>query len=73
MPKYSVTQFASYPFKIGEKIHIADGPRRGDWEVVGLSDHKVTLKCPISKKEFKWSRFCYTVENLRDAKWPQEE
>ncbi len=34
--------FRSYPFRVGEKIHIEDGPRRGDWEVVGVSEASFT-------------------------------
>ena len=73
MTQYTVARFTPYPFKLGEKLHILDGPRRGDWEVVGLSKHKVTLKCPISKRELSWSRFCYFVDHQEDAKWPQTE
>lgn len=73
MEKHDVTLFASYPFRIGQKIHIKDGPRRGDWEVVGLSEHKVTLKCPISLKEFAWSRFCYVMEEQKDVLWPRKD
>jgi hypothetical protein len=73
MARHTVAQFTVYPFKIGEKINIADGPRRGDWEVVAVSKHKVTLKCPISKREFEWARFCYFVESKSDAIWPQPD
>ncbi len=47
----NVTIFKSYPFKKGQKIHIKDSKRQGDWEVIDVSDTKVTLKCPVSHKE----------------------
>ena len=50
---------------------IEEGPRRGDWEVVGVSDAKVKLRCPISKREFEWARFCYVTETREDT-WPLE-
>lgn len=66
-----VTIFKAYPFKIGQKIKIEGSRRDGDWEVVGLTDNKVTLKCPISKKEFTWTRFCYRVEEKK-TQWPAD-
>jgi hypothetical protein len=70
MKRYDVTVFDPYPFEEGQKIRIEGGKRKGDWEVVGLSDAKVRLRCPISNREFEWTRFCYTVEVKRDAVWP---
>lgn len=70
--KTSITIFTPYPFTIGEKIHISHGPRHGDWMVAGVDDKKVTLRCPISGKEFNWERFCYLAEN-RVQDWPQAE
>ena len=65
-----VTVFRYYPFRVGEKIHIEDGPRKGDWEVVSVDDRKVLLRCPVTKKEFKWDRFCFFVEK-KVQKWPK--
>jgi hypothetical protein len=62
MPKHAVTVFRPYPFQTGQKIRIEEGPRGGDWDVVGVSEHKVTLRCPISLREFTWDRFCYFAE-----------
>ena len=73
MEKHDVTRFTPYPFRVGQKIHIQEGPRRGDWEVVGVTDHKLTLKCPISHKEFTWSRFCYFMEEQKGVEWPQKD
>ncbi len=71
MASENVALFRPYPFKAGQKMHIADGPRKGDWEVVGATDRKVTLRCPITKREYEWDRFCYFVETMENAEWPQ--
>jgi len=72
MEKTPVVIFRSYPFEVGQKITIEDGPRHGDWEVVGVSARKVKLRCPISKREFEWDRFCYRTET-RDDVWPHPD
>ena len=69
----TVTLFKSYPFEIGQKIYIEDGPRHGDWEVVGLSERKVKLRCPISQREFEWARFCYFAEDDHNSPWPHPD
>lgn len=68
---HDVTIFKGYPFKEGQKIRIENSSRSGDWEVIGVTDTKVTLKCPISKKEFTWDRFCYFVEE-KHTRWPSD-
>ena len=73
MPKQKVTVFKPYPFDTGQKINISDGPRKGDWEVVGMTERKVKLKCPISKKEFEWDMFCFHVEDRENEEWPKED
>ncbi len=65
-----VTLFKAYPFKEGQKIRIEDSPRSGDWEVIKVTDYKVTLRCPLSKREMVWSRFCYVAEETQMS-WPQ--
>jgi hypothetical protein len=70
MNEKTVTIFRPYAFQVGQKIYIEDGPRRGDWEVVGLSDRKVKLRCPLSGREVEWDRFCYFVEETEDGPWP---
>ena len=70
-PKQKVTFLKPYPFFEEQKIHIEGGPRNGDWEVIGLTDRKVKLRCPISLKEFEWNRFCYFVEDREGVLWPQ--
>ena len=57
-----VVMFRPYAFRAGQKIRIEGGPRAGDWQVVDVSERKVKLRCPISQREFEWSRFCYLVE-----------
>ena len=73
MDKHDVTIFKPYPFSSGQKIHIDGGPRAGDWEVIGVSDRKVKLRCPISNREFEWNRFCYFAEDRQNVQWPQED
>lgn len=72
MAVHRVAAFSPYPFEVGQKIRIEGGPRRGDWEVIGVTDHKVTLRCPVSHREFEWDRFCYLVEE-REDEWPKED
>lgn len=73
MAVHEVTVFKPYAFRVGQKINILDGPRKGDWEVVAVTDRKVKLRCPFSKKEFDWNRFCYLVEEQSGVAWPGEE
>ena len=72
MEKHKVTIFNPYSFEVGQKIRIDGGPRNGDWEVVGVSDRKVKLRCPITLKEFEWDRFCYFMEDRQGEQWPQD-
>ncbi len=67
-----VVFFEPYSFQVGQKIHIRKGPRRGDWEVVGLSDKKVKLRCPVSLREVEWDLFCYHVEEKTGVEWPEK-
>ncbi len=73
MPTHDVTIFKPYPFEVGHKIYIEDGPRKGDWEVVAVSDRKIKLHCPFSQREFEWNRFCYAVEEQKGVVWPGKE
>ncbi len=70
---YQVTFFSPYPFQKGQKIHISSGPRKGDWEVIGVDDKKVRLKCPVSLREFEWHRFCYYTGDKELSQWPQKD
>ncbi len=73
METHDVTVFAPYPFRVGQKINIQTGPRKGDWEVVAVTDRKVKLRCPISLREFEWNRFCYFMEERTGVVWPNKE
>ncbi len=70
MSTHNVTVFSPYPFRAGQKINISEGPRKGDWEVIGTTERKVKLKCPISKREFEWDNFCFHTEDLNNVSWP---
>ena len=70
---HKVTVFTPFEFHEGQKIFIASGPRRGDWEVVGITERKVKLKCPVSLREFEWDRFCYQTEERILNEWPQKD
>jgi hypothetical protein len=73
MKHQKVTVFELYPFAVGQKIRIKGSRRRGDWEVVGLDERKVTLRCPVSGREFTWDRFCYSVRDEERSIWPRKE
>ncbi len=64
-----ITLFTPYPFTVGQKIRITAGHRAGDWLVVAVSEKKVTLRCPVSRREFEWDRFCYQ-SGESDGPWP---
>ncbi len=72
MTNQKVTIFKPYPFQVGQKIRIEGSKREGDWEVVGISERKVTLRCPISNKEYSWDLFCYCADEKDNASWPIE-
>jgi hypothetical protein len=71
--KETVIVFQPFPFRIGQKICIEGGLRGGDWEVIGLTERKVKLRCPISGREVEWDRFCYIVEESTSRAWPQHD
>lgn len=72
MELFNVTIFKPFPFEVGQKIRITGGKRQGDWEVVGVSESKVSLRCPISGRQFEWDRFCYLAEERENEMWPEE-
>jgi hypothetical protein len=71
MKKHDVIIFRPFSFTVGDKLHIDGGPRSGDWEVIGVSERKVKLRCPVSFREFEWNRFCYFAEERSGVVWPQ--
>lgn len=70
MADEQVIFFTPHPLVPGQRIRITAGPRRGDWEVIAVNEHKLTLRCPVSQRQFSWERFCYHSET-RTAAWPQ--
>ena len=68
-----VTFFRPYPFRVGQKITIQGGPRRGDWEIIGVDDKKVKFRCPVSFREFEWTHFCYVTEEKEIPEWPHKD
>ncbi|MCI5221915.1 MAG: hypothetical protein D3924_04405 [Candidatus Electrothrix sp. AR4] len=68
----TVVFFKRYPFTPGQKIHIEDGPRKGDWTVTAVDEKKVALRCPVSGTEVAWDRFCYFIEE-KAADFPVQE
>ena len=73
METHDVTVFKPYPFRVGQKILIEEGPRKGDWEVVAVTDRKVKFRCPFSHREFEWNPFCYVINELTGVQWPGKE
>ena len=73
MEKHDVVIFKPYPFEVGQKINIEGGTRNGDWEVIGVGDRKVKLRCPVSLREFEWNRFCYFIEERLGIAWPKTD
>jgi len=61
--------FEPFNFQVGHKIHIVSGPLKGDWEIIGLTEKKVVLRCPVTFKVLEKDRFCFFVEE-RQQEWP---
>ncbi|MDF1552687.1 MAG: hypothetical protein P1P84_06465 [Deferrisomatales bacterium] len=70
MAKAQVTTFRRYPLKEGQQIRILDGPRGGDWLVIGVDERKMRLRCPVSGREVEWDRFCTLDAVLEMQEWP---
>lgn len=51
--------FRPYAFRVGQRMRIEGGPRAGDWEVVGLDEGHVKLRCPVTGRQVRWALFCY--------------
>lgn len=73
MRRDKVIIFRPYPMVIGQKIFIDGGPRGGDWEVIGVSEHKVKLRCPVTHREVEWARFCFFAEEAEGIQWPHQD
>jgi hypothetical protein len=61
-----------YPVRVGQKITIEGGPRGGDWEIIGVGDRKLRLRCPISHRELDCDWFCYVVTEAAGIPWPHQ-
>ena len=70
---HNVTIFKPYLFQAGQKIRIDGGHRKVDWEVLGMTDKKVTLRCPVSDVEVEWAIFCYFSEERENEQWPLDD
>ena len=70
MAEHRVLVFREYPFTEGDKIHIADGCRSGDWLVLGVGERKLQLRCPVSGREVEWDRTLSFAEERMQAEWP---
>ena len=71
MKKEQIAFFRSYPFEVGQKINIEDGPRKGDWEILDYDGNKLTLRCPVSNIKISCTQFCYFVDEAVQE-WPQK-
>jgi hypothetical protein len=71
-PSATYLSFRPYPLQVGHRIYIESGPRHGDWEVIGVGERKVRLRCPFSGKEVEWDRFCYLTEECA-GQWPHPD
>jgi len=69
--EHDFTIFEPYPFVVGQKIRIKHSRRAGDWEIAAIGEHSVTLRCPVSNKEFEWNKFCYLVSDQEHGIWPE--
>jgi len=69
MDEEQVVIFRPYPLQVGQKIRIDGGPRSGDWLVIGVTERKMMLRCPVSHKEVEWDRFCSYVNEIK-GRWP---
>ena len=67
-----VTIFKPCDLEPGQKIRIEGSKRQGDWEVVEVTDLKMTLRCPVSGKQVTWDRFCCHVTEETNAPWPRK-
>jgi hypothetical protein len=70
--EHEVIVFREYQLKVGQKIHIADGFRRGDWLVIGCSERKIRLRCPVSGVEIECEKVFFFAEKRRQTEWPAD-
>ena len=70
MAEHEVIVFKEYQLEVGQKIHIADGFRRGDWLVIGCGERKIQLRCPVSGIEIECDKTFFFAEKRRQPNWP---
>ncbi|MHC1742989.1 MAG: hypothetical protein AB9873_08160 [Syntrophobacteraceae bacterium] len=73
MSQHDVYRFRLFPLRVGNKIHIDGGNLRGDWEVVGVGDRKVRLRCPVSGREVERDLFHAFVSLQKGVEWPEHD
>lgn len=73
MAEHEVIIFKEYQLKVGQKIHIDDGFRRGDWLVIGSSERKIQLRCPVSGAEIECDKTFFFTEKRRQPEWPASQ
>jgi hypothetical protein len=64
-----VTVFKPCPLKPGQKIRIEGSALKGDWEIIKVSDFKITIRCPITGKELTKDRF-FMFSQEKEQDWP---
>lgn len=73
MNQHDVYRFRLFPLEVGHKIHIDGGVYRGDWEVVGVGERKVRLRCPVSGREVERDQFLAFVSLQKGVEWPEHD
>ena len=48
--------FKLYPFTVGQRIIRQRGDKMEDWDVIEVTDDKVTVKCPFHGDILTWKR-----------------
>lgn len=72
MTEQQVIVFKEYPLAVGQKIHLEDGFRRGDWLVTGVTDKKIQLRCPVSGRNVEWERTLCFAGTATRRQWPAD-
>ena len=70
MANYILRRFRQQPLQRGDRIHLEDGPRHGDWEVMAADEHKVTLRCPVSHRVIDVDPFYFMAAEVETDQWP---
>lgn len=65
-----VVVFKEFQLEVGQKIHIVDGFRHGDWLVIAAGAKKIRLRCPVSGKEIECDKTFFYAETRSQEEWP---